>query len=597
MGMHYHMIIDEEEMKRKIPDRVLIARLLRYLSRYKWKFIVIISLLMVSAGLGLAGPYILSIAIDNYIAMGNIQAIYFISAVYAGVYVLSWVIGYIQMNLRFWLGQKLIYDLREDTFSNLQRLSMSFYDKRHVGSIMSRVTNDVETLNEFLTSGVETAVADLFILVFIVAMMLIMNSWLAMISFSVLPVLLVVTILLGGRVREAYRLTRKKISGVTARLAESISGMKVIQSFSREMDTAQQFDRVNIENLQASLQAARVSALFFPIVDVISSIGTFLILWFGGQSVMGGSLTVGVLIAFMAYVTRFFMPIRDFSMLYNSVQAALAATERIVELLDTKPEVEDAPDAVVLPPIKGEINFNNVFFGYDPQHFVLEGINLKIKQNERIALVGPTGAGKTSLASLTARFYDPQVGSITIDGYDIRKASLKSLRSQMGVVLQDPFLFSGTIRENIAYGRPDAKEEEIVEAAKAVGAHDFIVSLPNGYNTDVGERGGRLSMGQRQLISFARALLANPRILILDEATSSVDAYTEQLIQEALKKLLEGRTTVIIAHRLSTVRSADRIVVIDNGRIIDMGTHEELLRREGLYQKLYETQLKPIITE
>jgi len=597
MGMHYHMIIDEEEMKRKIPDRVLIARLLRYLSRYKWKFIVIISLLMVSAGLGLAGPYILSIAIDNYIAMGNIQAIYFISAVYAGVYVLSWVIGYIQMNLRFWLGQKLIYDLREDTFSNLQRLSMSFYDKRHVGSIMSRVTNDVETLNEFLTSGVETAVADLFILVFIVAMMLIMNSWLAMISFSVLPVLLVVTILLGGRVREAYRLTRKKISGVTARLAESISGMKVIQSFSREMDTAQQFDRVNIENLQASLQAARVSALFFPLVDVISSIGTFLILWFGGQSVMGGSLTVGVLIAFMAYVTRFFMPIRDFSMLYNSVQAALAATERIVELLDTKPEVEDAPDAVALPPIKGEINFNNVFFGYDPQHFVLEGINLKIKQNERIALVGPTGAGKTSLASLTARFYDPQVGSITIDGYDIRKATLKSLRSQMGVALQDPFLFSGTIRENIAYGRPDAKEEEIIEAAKAVGAHDFIISLPNGYNTDVGERGGRLSMGQRQLISFARALLANPRILILDEATSSVDAYTEQLIQNALKKLLEGRTTVIIAHRLSTVRSADRIVVIDNGRIIDMGTHEELLRREGLYQKLYETQLKPIITE
>ena len=501
------------------------------------------------------------------------------------------------MYLRFWLGQRIIFDLREEMFSNLQRLSLSFYERRHVGSIMSRVTNDVETLNEFLTSGVETAVADLFIVVFIVAIMLIMNFWLAMISFTVIPILFIVTILLGVRVREAYRLTRKKISGVTASLAESISGMRVIQSFSKEMDTAQQFDRVNVKNLQASLQAARVSALFFPLVDVISSIGTFLILWFGGQSVMGGSLTVGVLIAFMAYVTRFFMPIRDFSMLYNNVQAALAATERIVELLDTKPEVKEATDAVELPPIKGEIAFNNVSFGYDPDHFVLKEINLKIRASERIALVGPTGAGKTSLASLVARFYDPQVGSITVDGYDICKVTLKSLRSQMGIVLQDPFLFSGTIRENIAYGRPDAKEEEVIGAAKAVGAHNFIMASQDGYHTDVGERGVRLSMGQRQLISFARALLADPRILILDEATSSVDAYTEQLIQKAIRKLLEGRTTLIIAHRLSTVRNADRIVVVDNGRIVDMGPHEELLRREGLYQKLYETQLKPLVAE
>lgn len=309
---------------------------------------------------------------------------------------------------------------------------------------------------------------------------------------------------------------------------------------------------------------------------------------------MNGTLSVGVLVAFMAYVTRFFMPIREISMLYNNLQSALAATERITEILDAKSEVEEAKDAQELPKIKGEIKFNNVSFGYDPNNFVLNNIELEIKENQRIALVGPTGAGKTSLASLAARFYDPQKGTITVDGYDIRGVSLKSLRSQMGIVLQDPLLFSGTIQENIAYGRPDASEHEIVEAAKAVGAHDFITSFAQGYDTVVGERGVRLSMGQRQLISFARALLADPRILILDEATSSVDAYTEQLIQNALKKLLEKRTTVIIAHRLSTVRSTDRIVVIEDGRIVDIGTHEELMRKKGLYRKLYEMQLKPI---
>ena len=409
-----------------------------------------------------------------------------------------------------------------------------------------------------------------------------------------IPILLVGTILLGERVREAYRLTRKKISGVTANLAESISGMRVVQSFSREMANAQQFDRVNVENLQANIQAARVSALFFPVVDVLGSVGMCLVLWFGGTSVMNGSLTLGVLVAFMAYVTRFFMPIREISMLYNNVQSALAATERITEILDARSEVEEAKDAVELPKIRGEIKFNDVSFGYDPENSVLDDIELEIRENQRIALVGPTGAGKTSLASLVARFYDPQKGSITVDGYDVRRVTLKSLRSQMGIVLQDPLLFSGTIRENIAYGRPETSEQKIVEAAKAVGAHDFIMNFAQGYDTVVGERGIRLSMGQRQLVSFARALLADPRILILDEATSSVDAYTELLIQNALKKLLEKRTTLIIAHRLSTVRSADRIVVVDNGRIVDMGSHEELMRREGLYRKLYEMQLKPI---
>jgi len=594
MGFHQHFLLDEEETKRTVPDRVLIKRLLKYMARYKLNFAVIISLLFVSAGLGLAGPYILAVAIDQYIAQGNLTGLYWISAVYVGIYVILWIVSSLQTYLRFWLGQRLIFDLRMDMFSRLQKLSMSFYDKRHVGRIMSRVTNDVETLNEFLTSGVELAIGDIFILVGIVVMMLILNAQLALVTFTVIPILLIGTILLGERVREAYRLTRKKISGVTANLAESISGMRVVQSFSREMANAQQFDRVNVENLQANIQAARVSALFFPIVDVLGTVGTCLVLWFGGTSVMGGSLTLGVLVAFMAYVTRFFMPIREISMLYNNVQSALAATERITEILDAQSEVEEAKDAIELPRIKGEIKYNTVSFGYDPSNFVLNNIELEIKENQRVALVGPTGAGKTSLASLAARFYDPQKGSITVDGYDIRKVSLKSLRSQMGIVLQDPLLFSGTVRENIAYGRPSATEQEIVEAAKAVGAHEFIMNFTQGYDTVVGERGIRLSMGQRQLISFARALLADPRILILDEATSSVDAYTELLIQNALKKLLEKRTTLIIAHRLSTVRSADRIVVVDNGRIVDMGTHDELMHKDGLYRKLYEMQLKPI---
>jgi ABC-type multidrug transport system fused ATPase/permease subunit len=594
MGFHQHLMIDEEETKRTMPDRVLIKRLLAYMVRYKLNFAVIISLLLVSAGLGLAGPYILAIAIDKYIATADLSSLYWISTIYVGVYVASWAAGCIQTYLRFWLGQKLILDLRMDMFRNLQQLSMSFYDKRHVGRIMSRVTNDVETLNEFLTSGVEVAIGDIFILVGIVTVMFFLNTWLALVSLAVIPILLVGTILLGGRVREAYRVTRKKISGVTANLAESISGMRVVQSFSREMANAQQFDRVNVENLQANIQAAKISALFFPLVDVLGSLGTCLVLWFGGTGVISGSISLGVLVAFMAYVTRFFMPIREISMLYNNVQSALAATERITEIVDARTEVKEAEDAVQLPRIKGEIRFNHVSFGYEPNTYVLRDIDLEISENQRVALVGPTGAGKTSLANLAARFYDPQEGTIIVDGYDLRKVTLKSLRSQMGIVLQDPFLFTGSIRENIAYGKPDAPEQEIIEAAKAVGAHDFIMNFAQGYNTNVGERGIRLSMGQRQLISVARALLADPRILILDEATSSVDPYTELLLQNALKKLLEKRTTLIIAHRLSTVRSADKIVVIDGGRIVDTGTHKELMSRRGLYKRLYEMQLKPV---
>lgn len=594
MGFQHHLMIDEEETKRTMPDRVLIKRLLTYMLRYKLNFAIIISLLLVAAGLGLAGPYILAIAIDTYIKNGDFANLYWISAVYVGIYVLSWVASVAQTYLRFWLGQKLILDLRMDMFRNLQQLSMSFYDRRHVGRIMSRVTNDVETLNEFLTSGVEVAIGDIFILVGIVTVMFFLNISLALVSLAVIPILLIGATFLGGRVREAYRVTRKKISGVTANLAESISGMRVVQSFSREMANAQQFDRVNVENLQANIQAAKISALFFPLVDVLGSLGTCLVLWFGGTGVIGGSISLGVLVAFMSYVTRFFMPIREISMLYNNVQSALAATERITEVADARPEVKEAEDAVQLPRIEGEVRFNHVSFGYEPNAYVLNDIDLEINENQRVALVGPTGAGKTSLANLTARFYDPQEGSITVDSYDLRKVSLKSLRSQMGIVLQDPFLFTGSIRENIAYGKPDASEQEIVEAAKAVGAHDFILNFAQGYDTNVGERGIRLSMGQRQLISVARALLADPRILILDEATSSVDPYTELLLQNALKKLLEKRTTLIIAHRLSTVRSADKIVVVDGGRIVDTGTHRELMSRKGLYRKLYEMQLKPV---
>jgi ATP-binding cassette subfamily B protein len=422
--------------------------------------------------------------------------------------------------------------------------------------------------------------------------MLWMSTWLSLITFTVIPFIVVFMYLWGKRVRKVYRETRKTIASVSAKIEESVSGMKEIQSFSREQATHSDFEKVNIMNMDANVEAGRVMSAFWPAIAIFGATGNCLVLWFGGSAVIDGTMTVGILFAFMSYINRFFMPLQDLSNFWNNVQSAFAAAERVFELLDTKIEIQEKPNALKLPKIKGEIVYKDVTFGYENDDLVLSDINLTIKPNLTVAIVGPTGAGKTTMTNLLYRFYDPQKGNITVDGYDLRDVELNSLRSQLAIVLQDPFLFSGTVKENIRYGRLDASDDEIVVVAKEVGAHEFIANLPEGYDTDVGERGNRLSVGQRQLISLARALLTDPRILIMDEATSSIDPYTEMIIKKALEMVLKDRTSIVIAHRLSTVRTADVIVVIDGGKIVEMGTHEELLKTGGLYSQLYETQFR-----
>ncbi|MDH5688055.1 MAG: ABC transporter ATP-binding protein/permease, partial [Candidatus Bathyarchaeota archaeon] len=460
--------------------------------------------------------------------------------------------------------------------------------------IMSRITNDVDNLTELITSGVVSAFADILTLAGIVSIMLLLNLELSLMAFLMVPFMGLFVWVFGKRVREAYRRTRRTISGVTSQIEESVSGMREIQAYSKETQSMRAFDRTNVENLEANVSAARIQSLFFPAIGAFGASGLAVILWYGGSTYIANPLAMswGVLYAFMQYLTRFFFPIQDLSMFYNNIQSAMSGAERIVDVLDTEVEVKEPERAIELPLIEGELKLENVTFGYDPETPVLQNINLHIKAKENIAVVGPTGAGKTTLINLVYRFYDPQEGRITADGHALSDASLKSLRSQMAIVLQDPFLFSGTVKENIRYGKPDVSDEEVMEAAKAVGAHDFIVAMPEGYETDVRERGGRLSMGQRQLVSFARALLVNPRILIMDEATSSVDAYTELLIQRALKKILKGRTSIVIAHRLSTVRNADRIIVLDQGRIVEEGNHQQLMKQGGLYRRLYDMQFR-----
>lgn len=592
-GGHFHrMMSDEEEYSRRISDIVLIRRLAKYVLGFKGKIAMLVTALIAATGLNLLPPIIFTIAVDQYISAFDLQGLILLSIAFIGLISAIFLSQYSQNYLIEWLGHRIEYEVRMDMFRHLQKLSIGYYSDKEVGSVVSRVTNDVEKITELISSGVATAIADVITLVGIVAIMLLMNVWLSLITFIVIPMIVAFMYLWGRRVRRVYRETRRTIASVSAKIEESVSGMREIQAFSRERQDQTEFQRVNVSNMQANIEAGRVMSAFWPAVGIFGAMGNSLVLWFGGSAVMSGTLTVGVLFGFMAYINRFFMPIQDLSMFWNSMQSAMAAAERIFLLLDSKIEVQEKPNAIPLPPIKGAISYENVTFSYEKDQPVLKKIDLKIEPKKTVAFVGPTGAGKTTMINLLYRFYDPESGRITIDGYDLRDVKLESLRSQMAIVLQDPFLFTGTVKMNIKYGRLDATDDEIIAVAKAVGAHEFIISLPEGYETDVGERGSRLSVGQRQLISLARALIAEPRILIMDEATSSIDAYTELVIKQALKKILRDRTSIVIAHRLSTVMNADLIVAIDDGRIVEKGSHEELLELEGLYRKLYETQFK-----
>ncbi|HHY17974.1 MAG TPA: ABC transporter ATP-binding protein, partial [Firmicutes bacterium] len=471
-------------------------------------------------------------------------------------------------------------------------LGLDFYDSLQVGRIMSRVTSDVESLNQLISSGVLELLSDLVTLIAIMVIMLRMNVKLALVTLAVVPLLFTVVWSLRLRMTRAYHKVRRRVADINANLQESISGMRIVQAFSREDVNAEKFSDTNYQSLQAQLEAAKLHALFHPMVDVISALGSALIVFYGGlrMSWLDPGITVGTIVAFLNYMTRFFWPIRNLTEMYNLLLQAGVSSERVFEILDTRPNVKDKEGASELESVKGHVEFQDVVFGYDPEMPVLHGISIEAKPNETIALVGPTGAGKSSIINLLCRFYDVQEGRILIDGVDVRDVTIESLRRNFGIVLQDTFIFSGTVGDNIRYGRLEATDEEVEEAAKIVGAHDFISRLPEGYDTQVRERGSRLSVGQRQLLSFARALLANPRILVLDEATSSVDAYTEFLIQQALERLFEGRTSIVIAHRLSTIRNADRIYVIEDGQVKEAGNHEELIKNEGLYKSLYEKQ-------
>jgi ATP-binding cassette subfamily B multidrug efflux pump len=584
-------VTQSEELYDKNVDPQTAKRLITFTQPYSLRLIISTALMLIASAASVAGPYFVKIAIDSGINAGNTVILSSTILAYLGVSVIQWIGTYYRVNIMAWVGQSIIYDLRKKLFAHLQDLSLGFYSRYSVGRVITRAINDVETLRDFLTWAVLAIARDIFTLALIIFVMVDMDSRLALLTFSVLPIMVIITVLFRRASRSAYRKVRAAISWVNSVLAENVNGVREVQAFSRQKQNYEHFkDYVNRYHLERAIDTARISSVFSPSVDLLGAIATGLVVWLGGTAVLGQTITAGVLVAFILYIDRFFEPIRDLSRRYDALQSTMIGWERIMGLLDTPVEVQDAPHAVELSLIEGRVTFENVSFHYlDDPAPILTNIDLDIKPGETVALVGETGAGKTTMVKLLSRFHDPSEGRILVDGHDLRMVTQSSLRRQMGVVLQDPFLFNGTVAENIRFGRLEATDLEVEDAAQAVGANDFIVNLRNGYKTSVEEGGVMLSVGQRQLLSFARALLADPRILILDEATSSVDTQTEQIIQKALKRLLKRRTSFVIAHRLSTITNADRIVVIHDGKIVEQGTHFELLAKRGMYFGLYRT--------
>jgi ATP-binding cassette subfamily B multidrug efflux pump len=577
------------DAKHTLDPRIAL-RLLAFLQPHWQQMVAAFGLMLVTTLLTLATPFLIKVAIDRHIAHGDMRGLTHTALLIAGAFLGGYLASAAQRWLLSWVGLRVLASLRRDLFGHLQQLPLGYHNTHIIGVTISHVINDVAVINDLLSQGLITLVGDTLVLGGIIVVMLSMSPRLALLAFSVLPLMLLGTYLFSRRAQLAFRQTRSGIAAVVGNLAEDLSGMRVIQAFAQENSSQERFEKVNRTNRDAYVAALSLSFVFLPSVEFLGMLATAVVLWFGGTTVARGDLTLGVVVAFLAYVTRFFEPIQELSQLYTTVQAAMAGGERVLEVLDTQSDVLDRPEAIEMPRIAGRVELRQVSFSYDEQTMVLHDVSLLIEPGQTVALVGPTGAGKTSIANLVARFYDVTSGAVLIDGIDVRDVSQRSLRAQMGLVPQDPFLFSGSIAENISFGRPGASLEEIESAARLANAHDFITGLPDGYQTEVLEGGVNLSMGQRQLICIARAALADPRILILDEATASVDTVTEVLIQDAIARLFRGRSALVIAHRLSTILHADLICVVQGGRIVERGRHADLLAKGGIYQELYDKQ-------
>lgn len=591
--------IQADEVQEKSYDRTLMARILAYLRPYRGKVLVSVALLVFVSLIQLAPPFLTKVAIDRYLQpetslteAARFAGLWKISGVFLAVLVVGFAASYVQIYTMSWVGQRVMFDLRMQIFRRLQSMDVRFFDRNPVGRLMTRLTSDVEVLNEMFTSGVVAIFLDIFTLLGIIVVLCYLDVRLALLTFTVVPLLFVCAHIFRTRARESYRKVRVRLASLNAFLQENVTGMSVVQMFNREQAQFDKFSAKNEKLYDAHIMSVMAYAVFFPAIELLSSVAIALILAYGGHGVIEGTMTFGALVAFIQYAQRFYRPISDLSEKYNILQSAMASSERIFGLLDQKPSIVDPADPKPIPEEPSEVVFENVHFSYNEGDEILHGIDLRVAPGEKVAIVGYTGAGKTTIINLLSRFYDVDSGRITVGGQDVRDYRLYDLRRHVAIVLQDVFLFSGSVARNIDLGNASVTRESIEEVARFINAARFIERLPRGYDEEVGERGSSLSVGERQLLSFARALVYNPRILVLDEATSSVDTETEMLVQDALTKFMEGRTSIVIAHRLSTIRNVDRIVVLHKGRIVEEGTHAELLERGGMYATLYELQFR-----